>query len=307
MARVVVTGAFGYLGLATLRGLWQRPLVAVGHPARVANPPLPKDVEVHHGEISLAAELIRSGEGAVSVVHLAGGGGEARCREDSVGAVQSIVHGTSLVARAARVASASRMIFASTIAVYGTFRDHGRPYAETDQARPDDLYGSLKAAAEHVWTEHGGGIALRIANIYGAGAGVDLGINGAVERFARAAARGEELTMYGDGSQRIDYVHVDDVVSAIRACLNPEAELDIPSVLNIGSGKPVTIRELAEACIRAGEAIGKRPRLTSKPAPEGKTWPDRSLDIGLAQRTISWSPRVPLDDGIRELVEMMAK
>jgi UDP-glucose 4-epimerase len=302
MSRVVITGAFGYVGLACLHRLaGEADLVAVGHPPR-AVAAIPAGIERFEGDLGLAVGQLAAG-GVDAVIHLAGGGGEAKVREEPVAAVRSIVHGTATVADAARRAGTRRRLYASTIAIYGTDRDHGRPYAETDQPLPDDLYGSLKHAAEHVWTQLAGGTALRIANIYGAGAGVDLGINGAAERFARAAARGEEITVYGDGSQRIDYVHIDDVVDAFRRALaspNP-----LPPAINIGSGRPVAIRELAEACVRAGARRGKTPKLTFLPAPAGKIWPDRSLSIDLAREALGWEPRVPLDDGVGGLVEMM--
>lgn len=289
--RTVVTGAFGYLGLALLRKL--PGAVAVGHPPR-ATAPIPAGVEVIHGDLALAAELE-----ADALVHLAGRGGEGEARKDPVAAVSTIVGGTARLA----ASRARKKLFSSTIAVYGTFRDHGRPYREDDAPRPDDLYGACKRAAEQAWTL-GGGTSLRIANIYGAGCGVDLGINGAVERFARAAATGGDITIYGEGAQRIDYVHVDDVCAAIHAALAADT---LPPALNIGSGRPVSIRELAEACVRAGEALGQKPRIVSLPPPEGKVWPDRSLSIDLARSTLGWQPRVALDDGIRELVTMMRK
>jgi UDP-glucose 4-epimerase len=203
-----------------------------------------------------------------------------------------------LVARA-RAAGVRRLLFASTIQVYGTSRDFGRPYRESDAATPDDLYGAVKEAAEHIWTGLGAGTALRIANVYGAGCGVDLGIQGAVERFARAAAAGGELTLHGDGTQRIDYVHVDDVVEAFHQALQVESP---PPVVNVGGGEPISISMLAERCIAAGRSLGRAPTLSRK---EGKTWPDRSLDIHLAATRLGWQPRVPMADGLSDLVRMM--
>jgi len=304
MKRILITGAFGYVGMAALRRLVQSgdgAITAVGHTPRAAERAaldgvdwfrdvergvergVEQGVEQILGDVSLAAARLAAGD-VDSVIHLAGGGGEAQVREDPVGAVRSIVHGTALVAEAARQAGVRRRLYASTVAVYGTLRDHGRPYAEDDQPLPDDLYGTLKHAAEHVWTALGGGTALRIANVYGAGAGVDLGINGAVERFARAAARGDEITVYGEGLQKIDYVHVDDVVEAFRRALEPERTL--PAAINIGGGRPIAVRDLAQACVRAAERRGKHPRLRFLPAPAGKIWPDRSLAIDRARAVL---------------------
>src|SRR5262249_37086702 len=145
---------------------------------------------------------------------------------------------------------------------------------------------------------------LRLANLYGAGAGVDLGVQGAVERFARAAAAGGELTVFGSGAQKIDYLHVDDAVEAFARTLD---RAEPPPVVNVGGGDPVAIAALAEACVSAAQKLGRRPRIVQKEAPSDKIWPDRSLAIELAKSRLGWTPRVPLQAGVDELVAMMAR
>lgn len=298
--RVVITGAFGYVGQTLQRRLAPtHHVIAVGHPSRTATGPV-RGVEVVHGDLMLAARYL---DRETAIIHLAGGGGDAVCRQDPVAAVRTIVTGTSRLAAAAREAGSPVRLFASSIFVYGTFRVPTAPYLEDDEPLADDLYGTCKLAAEHVWTAHGGGTALRIANIYGAGCGVDFGIQGAIERFARAAANGGKLTIYGEGSQRIDYVNVDDVCAAFERAL--EAAAPLPPTINIGGGAAVSIGDLARACIEAGRALGNQPSLESVEPPAGKVWPDRSLSIELAHRVLGWSPRVALDVGVRELVTMM--
>ncbi len=299
--RVIITGAFGYLGQVLTRRLAAfHDVIAIGHPSR-APIPTPAGVEVIHGDLKLAAERL---DARTAIIHLAGGGGEARCRQDPVDAVRTIIGGTSLLAAAARAAASPVRLFASSIFVYGTYRVPTGPYSEADATEADDLYGVCKATAEHVWTAHGGGTALRIANIYGAGCGVDLGIQGAIERFGRAAALGGELTIYGEGTQRIDYVNVDDVAMAFeRALTAPVGTL--PSAINIGGGAPVAIGDLARTCIRAAELLGEHPTLTSIPPPEGRLWPDRCLSIDRARDVLGWQPRVALADGVRDLIQMM--
>lgn len=301
--RIVVTGAFGYVGLALLGRLASRhEVIAVGHPPRAAVS-VPTGVEVVHGDLSLAAGYL---DRETAIVHLASSGGEARCRQDPVAAVRTIVGGTSRLAAAAREAEAPVRLFASSIFVYGTYRQPTRPYREDDSLDADDLYGICKATAEEAWTRHGGGTALRIANVYGAGCGVDLGIEGAIERFARAAAAAGPLTVYGEGTQRIDYVHVDDLCAAIELAIDA-APGTLPPAINVGGGAPVAIGALARACVRAAEALGARPALVTAPAPHGKIWPDRSLSIELAQNVLGWTPRNALEDGVRGMIEMMMR
>jgi UDP-glucose 4-epimerase len=305
--KVLVTGAFGYLGLALVRGLGEaHRIVALGRPPRRPGVHVQAGVETVHGDVlEHGPHLVESGE-FEAIVHVAGGGGLHKCEADPTAAVRDNVEATLVLAAAARRARVPRLLFASTIAVYGTHRQPSGPYREDDTPCPDELYGALKRAAETAWTapELGGGTALRIANVYGAGAGVDVGVSGAVERFARAAATGGEITVFGSGAQRIDYVHVDDVVRAFALAL---AAPVLPSVLNVGGGSPVSIRELAAVCVGLGESRRTAPRIIERPAPEGKLWPDRRLAIDRARETLGWSPQVPLARGLGDLVDMMAR
>lgn len=301
MVRVLLTGAFGYIGLAVLARLGERyEWVAYGHPprtdaARAIGAGRARVIEGDVVDIEQHRETIG---GVDAVVHLAGGGGPARVEADPVAAVRGNVTGTAAVAAAARAAGARRLVMASTIQVYGTRRGLDRPYREEDGPAPDDLYGAVKEAAERVWLAAGGHV-LRLANVYGTGSGADVGLDGAVERFARAAASGGTITVYGDGAQRIDYVHVDDVVDAFDRALRAPAP---PAVVNIGGGAPVAIGDLARRFCDAGRALGAAPRIERRPAPPGKLWPDRSLDITRARDALGWRPRVPLERGIEQLV-----
>jgi nucleoside-diphosphate-sugar epimerase len=298
--RILVTGAFGYLGLTLIGRLaGGNQVVAFGHPPRAAAP-LPPNVTAVHGDILDVAPHARDVE---AIVHLAGGGGPARVEADPTAAVRANVLGTARLVAAARGA---RILFASTIQVYGTHRapPGGRPYRESDPTAADDLYGAIKEAAEAIVTG-AGGTAVRLSNLYGAGAGVDLGIQGAVERFARAAAAGEELTLYAPGTQRIDYLHVDDACAAFALALGAR---ELPPVLNAGGGAPVSVGELASLCVGAAHKQGARPRIAVRQPPDGaRVWPDRSLHIGLIGNLLGWRPQVKLQSGIEGLVAMMAR
>ena len=306
--RIFLTGAFGYLGLALLTKLASdHEIVAFGHAPRnpAAKSVIPASVTVVEGDLADVGGAIQShGSHAPfqAVIHLAGGGGPHKCAADPIAAIRANIRGTSGLLEAARSAGVPRLIYASTIAVYGTERVPTGPYRESDQALPDDIYGVIKEAAEHVWTAIGGGTALRIANIYGSGSGVDLGVLGAVERFARAAAIGGQARIFGTGDQRIDYVHVDDVTLAFRRAIEAPG---LPPAINVGGGAPISIAELWSLCQRAGESLGARPTLERQPAPPGKSWPDRSLAIDLAAQVLGWRPQIGYEQGLTELVTMM--
>jgi UDP-glucose 4-epimerase len=106
-------------------------------------------------------------------------------------------------------------------------------------------------------------------------------------------AAGEETTIFGDGTQTRDFVHVDDVVAALL--LAPGRG----GVANVGSGTETSVLELHERC-RAVSGHAAPGRLA--PAREGDVM--RSvLDVSLAGRELGWRPRVSLDQGLRKTWE----
>ena len=304
--KILVTGGYGFVGSALVAKLARNNhhVFAFGHPPRnqAVLHQLPGNVEHRTGALLDLTDTELSGLDAV--VHLAGGGGAGKCKKDPTTAIRTNVTGTARLAQKAHRAGVKRLLFASTVAVYGTSRaPKTGPYSETLPPAPEDIYGAVKEAAEEAWSAVGG-TSLRLANIYGTGIGVDMGLHGAMERFARAAATGGELTVYGTGSQRIDYIHIDDLCQAIELALMAPS---LPPALNLGGGEPCTIRSIANIAIAAGRQLGQEPQLIEKPAPADKVWPDRSLSIELARELLSWKPQTTMEQGITKLVQMMAK
>src|SRR5262245_7514470 len=183
------------------------------------------------------------------------------------------------------------VVFSSTGgAIYGECE---RPAREDDPRLPLSPYGTAKLAAEEylaAWnrlygTRH---TALRFANVYGPRqeAGLEGGV---VAIFLEAMAAGHETAVFGDGHQTRDFVHVDDVVSAV---------LRVPGVggvFNIGSGVETTVASLHERC-RAVSGDGRPPRVDP---PRAGDVLRSVLDVGRAERELSWRPEISLDEGLR--------
>jgi UDP-glucose 4-epimerase len=132
----------------------------------------------------------------------------------------------------------------------------------------------------------------RFANVYGPRqeAGLEGGV---VAIFLDAMAAGAQTTIYGDGRQTRDFVHVDDVVRALL--LAPGSG----RVFNVGSGAETSVLDLHEHC-RAVSGGGQEAAFA--PAREGDV--QRSaLDVSLVERELGWRPQVALDDGLRKTWE----
>jgi UDP-glucose 4-epimerase len=217
-------------------------------------------------------------------------------REPDFDARVNVLGGLNVL-RAAVAAGARRIVYASSAAVYG---NPGRvPVSETDPTRPISEYGASKLAFEHYLSAYGARrlieyAALRYANVYGPRQRAD-GEAGVVAIFTRQMLAGEPVTIFGDGTKTRDYVYVGDVVEAtIRAAAGPSGV-----VANVGWGREVSDRELFRA-VAAATGYAKEPTHAA----------DRKGDIAriclnpaVARQTWDWHASVPLEDGVRRVVE----
>jgi UDP-glucose 4-epimerase len=228
-------------------------------------------------------------EGTDAVVHLAA--------ETSVlGSVQrpALVHRINVDVTAAllelcRERRVPTFVLASTNAVVGTC-----PGTMTERVplAPLTPYGATKAAAEMLVSGYAGAYGLRtpvlrLTNVYGPGMRHK---DSFIPRLMRAALEGGDVEVYGDGLQRRDLVHVDDVARAFAA-----AVLGWPSgPVIIGSGTSHTVLDLVEA---ARQATGRPIAAEQVPAKPGEM-PAVVVDVSRAAG-LGWSPEVTLVDGVR--------
>jgi UDP-glucose 4-epimerase len=258
-------------------------------------------VEYVEGDATDASALRGALRGADAVVYAAGTGGEADCLRDPTRSLLAHVYGVQSAAREAADAGVSRFVFTSTIAVYGTYHARPMPLTEDMEPKPDEFYGALKASAERALIDSGRFRILRLSNVYGYGSGLFSLSSGVAGKFVELISKGRPLRVYGDGSQRLDYVHVDDVCRAYELALG-DAEPE-SFVYNVGGGRPVSIRELAETASALSEELtGRRAEIEYAPAPADKLWPDRWLSAEKIGRGLGWRPRVSIEDGLRELL-----
>ena len=118
--------------------------------------------------------------------------------------------------------------------------------------RPRSLYAASKTAQEHyalAWSESTGGsvVALRYHNVYGPGMPRDTPYSGVAAIFRSAIEKGEPPKVFEDGGQMRDFVHVDDVAAANVAATSSAAEREGFTAVNVCSGRPISILEVAAA------------------------------------------------------------
>jgi UDP-glucose 4-epimerase len=191
-----------------------------------------------------------------------------------------------------------KVVYAGTRQVYG--RPLYLPVDERHLLQPVDVNGINKISGEfyHLVYHQVHGIrasSLRLTNTYGPRQLIRHSRQGFIGWFIRQAAFGEEIQIFGDGSQKRDFNHVDDVVDAfLRAGASDAVD---GQVLNLGDSHAVSLLELVELLLDV--AGGGRYRLVPFP-PERKRIDigDFYADTTKVQATLGWSPRVSLREGL---------
>lgn len=295
-ARVLVTGGAGFIGSHVTDAFLSRgdEVTVVDDLSRGRLGRLDPAADLHRISVTDAAELTSVVEKARPQVicHLAAQIDVRVSVEDPAEDARVNVLGTVNVLNAARVAGA-RVLFASTGgALYG--EDAPIPSDETVRPEPEAPYGTAKLCAEEYLrlfnrlhgTRHG---VLRLGNVYGPRQD-PAGEAGVVAIFCDRAARGEPLTVFGDGEQTRDYVYVGDVVDAFVAA----ADSGGAGTWNIGTGTETTVLEL----IRLVGAAAGRDLTPEFAAPRAGELRRSALACGLAEREIGWRAGTPIDDGV---------
>ncbi|WP_425154586.1 UDP-glucuronic acid decarboxylase family protein [Candidatus Palauibacter sp.] len=197
-------------------------------------------------------------------------------------------------------ARGARLLLASTSEVYGDPLVHPQPesyWGNVNPIGPRGVYDEAKRFAEAITMAyrraHGVDTRIvRIFNTYGPRMRPDDGR--VVSNFVVQALRGQPLTIYGDGSQSRSFCYVSDLVEGIWRLFN--AELHEP--VNLGNPGEYTIRELAELVVAA---TGSASPLEARPLPTDDP-KVRRPDISLASAELGWTPRIPLEVGLRRTV-----
>jgi UDP-glucose 4-epimerase len=195
-----------------------------------------------------------------------------------------------------------KVVYAGTRQVYG--KPMYLPVDEKHLLQPVDVNGINKISGEfyHLVYQQVYGIrasSLRLTNTYGPRQLIRHNRQGFVGWFIRKAAFGEEIQIFGDGQQKRDFNHVDDVVDAfLRAGALDAAD---GQAINLGDDTPVSLADLVTVLLDV--AGGGRFRLVPFP-PERKRIDigDFYADIGKARALLGWAPTVPLRRGLEETI-----
>jgi UDP-glucose 4-epimerase len=216
-------------------------------------------------------------------------------------ALEVLVNGSYNVFQAAVAARVKKVVAASSASVYGL----ADRFPTTEEHHPYNnrtLYGAAKAFNEGMLRtlhdQHGlEYVALRYFNVYGPRMDTHGAYTEVFIRWMERISNNEPLIIFGDGTQTMDFVYVDDVARAnVMAACSPVSD----RVYNIGTGEEVSLREVAELLLRV---MGKRLDIEHAPARSVNPVPRRQADTWCAEDELGFHAIVPFEAGIAKLVD----
>jgi len=234
------------------------------------------------------------------IFHLACPASPIHYQFNAIKTVKTNVMGTiNMLGLAKRIKA--RILLASSSEVYGDATVHPQPESYWGNVNPIGLracYDEGKRVAETLTMDYHrqNKVDIKIARIFNT-YGPRMAVNDgrAISNFVIQALRGEDLTVYGDGSQTRSFCYVSDLIQALLALIGTE---DLTGPVNLGNPEEHSILEVAEKIIKLSKSASKivhRPLPADDPA-------RRRPDISLAKKKLSWAPQVKLDEGLERTI-----
>ncbi|MFW0155499.1 NAD-dependent epimerase/dehydratase family protein [Rothia sp. P6271] len=258
--KILLTGGVGFIGLKTAKKL-----VEQGHEVVALDSLLEQvhqDIESEKaqfpgkiivGDVALP-ETWENLEGADAIIHLAAETGTAQSMYETERYRSVNVDGTRYAAEYA-VKWNAPLVSLSSRAVYGE-GSAKRATKESDPHQPLSVYGETKSEGEDIVREVVAGkvpaTIVRPQNVIGPGQALHNPYTGVLAAFLARLREGKNLSVYGDGTQTRDFIHVEDVADIlIWALTNLPALDESPRIINAGSGERITLDQLAQYSIDA--------------------------------------------------------
>jgi UDP-glucuronate decarboxylase len=191
----------------------------------------------------------------------------------------------------------ARVFLASTSEVYGDPNVHPQDESYWGNVNPigrRSCYDEGKRCAETLFFDYHreNGVDIRVVRIFNTYGPRMLADDGrVVSNFIVQAIKGENLTVYGDGSQTRSFCYVDDLIDGFVRLMNQEKTV---GPVNIGNPGEFTMLELAELVLKK---VGGKSKVTNLPLPADDP-KQRRPDITLAKEALGWEPKVPLEEGL---------
>ncbi|MBS0615395.1 MAG: SDR family oxidoreductase [Verrucomicrobia bacterium] len=201
----------------------------------------------------------------------------------------------------------ARIFQASTSEIYGDPHVHPQPesyWGNVNPIGPRSCYDEGKRMGETLFFDYHRqyGVPIKVGRIFNTyGPNMHPSDGRVVSNFIVQALRGDPITIYGDGTQTRSFCYVDDLVEAIvRFMALPD---DFPGPMNLGNPGEFQMKELADLVLKL---TGSSSKIVFKPLPQDDP-KQRRPDISLAKQKLGWTPKVSLEEGLKETIRYFEK
>ncbi len=238
--------------------------------------------------------------GVERIFHLACPASPVHYQRDPVRTLKTSILGTMHVLDLV-VATGARMLLASTSEVYGDPTVHPQSesyWGHVNPIGPRACYDEGKRVAETLCFDYRrrDGVDIRVVRIFNTyGPRMAMNDGRVVSNFVVQALRGEDITLYGDGSQTRSFCYVDELVEGMVRMMSQDKDT---GPVNLGNPVEHTVRELAERVLALS---GSRSKLVFRPLPADDPI-RRRPDITRAQALLGWTPRISLEEGLTRTI-----
>ena len=261
-----------------------------------------KNLSVHKLDVMDPGSIAPLFAGIDTVFHLAAMVGVEETQDEPVTLLNVEIIGTANVIELAAKNKIKRFVFASSSEVYG---DSWEPMVEEGPFNPKSSYALTKLVGEHYckayYQKYGlEYTALRYFNSYGPRQDERF----VLSRFIKRALAGQELFVYGDGTQTRDFTYVEDTM--LMSLLAGASDAGINQILNLGTGKAVSINTLADMVLTALDLKGRiKVSLVDYDKRRSREIEvfSRVANVDRAERLLGYSPAVILEDGMKKCVD----
>lgn len=307
--RALVIGGLGFMGVnLTERLVTESRSVTVVTPSRARHADRAaafeaRGVRIIEGDLRDAGAMMKAVAGQQIVFNLAGESGAVSSMEDPWTDLDVNCRGNLVLLEALRAGNReAKLVFVGSRLEYG--RQAIQPVSEEQAPDPLCLHAIHKLTVEKYLRLYGSLFGLRytiarVTNPYGPGQPQGRTAYGVVNRMIHLALAGTTLTIYGDGTQRRDYIHVDDLVSALMGLA--ESPSSDGRVFNIGSGEGTRMIDMAHAIIDL--VGGGRVEHVAWPALASQIETgDFVADISRVRAELGWVPAITLREGLQKTI-----
>jgi UDP-glucose 4-epimerase len=306
---VLVTGGAGFIGSNMTDELLERgyKVVVLDNLCTGLKENINPKAKFIKGDVREIKDLEKVFKNKIDVIfHIAGCASTIKSFDDPAADLYTNVLGTINIINCAVKHKVTRLLYASSMTSYGV--PDAVPVKETMGTRPIAYYGITKYAGERyvlatgLRTDMGfklNATAFRMFNVYGRRQSLTNPYQGVVSIFIGNVMRNENVTVFGDGKQSRDYVHISDVANAwIGAIENKKA---FGEVFNLGSGIRISVNELIDTTLKSFGKNRKNHKIIYKDSRPGDQR-HMQADISKAMKLLKWRPKVKFEDGLSDVI-----